>query len=1228
MQLLTDLKESLLSILKRQNLSCADKRQLYQYRITDQEFENLKKLLKTSLTNTNQYWNAAFVIYAAEWWRREYDGSSWKWENIFQSFDTTAKDLTTVQRNQIVKTGLQYWRRNLRIIDGRIRYLGTIACEGGLPLNQLNKNSGWLGNLFKQAIPKYIRLQTSGIEAIDIVKDYERIPKTYQNEQIYFILGDMIQTVVALKKQYQLNEQTNPIDYLNKHSPSWREQFPLPMNDDASNALLSGMVKTAAKTEETETIPFRCIRTLTDNYQLKTQFEFSNFIPLEELFSPDKIEKLPNRLDVELINNDKQILNIGCALKTTYKTKPALKMPRASYPVNNEQVIKSYQIRFKYLSDIFEPNNSLLCEEIDNDLPWVFIEQNEQWHMIGTASVRTKAKVVKILYPAESMNHDCDNEIIETKMVGNKKLLKATGIITLKDSENNIYIIKTAQEKTSETYYLQGTQLKFESNPKECYLSLPKLWSINHEIGTNKQIHEQLKARPFNSKTDWQVLTNEKQGCYEIRLQNQNCIQFRKRRVFLLPENFSIRLKPQPNSLQGTIYLENTGHAIITCQYKTEKTENGYQIECIADNAPPAFVSVIFDWQGMTKKLELKIPFPVNVGQIINPEGQIVPKEQPLFQNDLYGFRLRLFNENPDKKRHLQLEFSLQNNGRNNDKELYLRKNLKEKGSVIELAIIDFLEWIKELFSLSNKLDSYIKLIVYEQGRELQCIKISRYQFILERDETTGCIFLKNTDHANLAQEKIVDIKLKALRLSQPEQEHITLDSKLSEQTEIGAWYFYPEKRLAEPWLIYSTEDSSIFLRPILWNGCNEKSISKPNPLDITTLHSAVTLDNTELRKLVIQKILLQMCSDFEHSGWEYLNNLWQQCKHLPLSSFDVFVLLVNYPQVLVALVLKMDNDFITKLNKELPVFWELIPLKHWLAVFQRYKYYLQQAINNDEKMINELIESRINHIMILPNAVKIIARILKCSILNTPDQDLDLMINPIALNIVIGNINEAKKELDRRQANNQWLELLQSELIEYWNNIDELQQQLLNLENTPKHHLSIVLLPIILAVFCVKGKQKITNDTIDIFKLKQLKNFDEEWFNTAFHFALAYLSQQTDYKTKLQQDADTMNNNAEINELETCIQEIQQEIEKCETHVDGLKIDTQNIKNKNDDMELLQLENEELSGKLKTAYETIDTLKTSVKSYNEALYNLLEKVKELNTKLVAIRTDLGTKND
>mgnify|MGYP003713055517 CR=1 FL=1 len=74
-------------------LSKPDGRWLYAYRLTLQEYQSLKSIIHEAATVTpmsllarrNQRFAALFVLYAAEWWRREYDGGAWKWAPIFAS---------------------------------------------------------------------------------------------------------------------------------------------------------------------------------------------------------------------------------------------------------------------------------------------------------------------------------------------------------------------------------------------------------------------------------------------------------------------------------------------------------------------------------------------------------------------------------------------------------------------------------------------------------------------------------------------------------------------------------------------------------------------------------------------------------------------------------------------------------------------------------------------------------------------------------------------------------------------------------------------------------------------------------------------------------------------------------------------------------------------------------------------------------------------------------------
>ncbi|WP_411726865.1 STY4851/ECs_5259 family protein [Methyloglobulus sp.] len=1106
-------KDWLKQFLASRHIASPDGRPLYRYRLGDSEFEALKSALKTSalfgVANITEVtgWNDAFVIYAAEWWRRDYDGSSWSWGKVFSSFGADAKALTPTRRNLLVESGLRYWRREVRIINGSSRYLGSIAIEGGLPLNQLNKSSGWLGKVFKQVIPKYTRLQNTGIHADTLIGECDYIPKTYQNPEIRAILGDMVQAVVELKQQYRLHERSKPVSYLDQQAPSWRERFPLPIETEVGQKLLSDMIITAAKADDAAmNLPFLGIRCVRDDGSLQLQLEFAGFIALEKLNLP---ETIPSRLDVELVSSEGVIRSLGVALKTTYQQKSSLKMPRPPGAIKGDQAAHGYAIRFKHLSTLICEIPLTGGEELENEVPWIFAQQNDDWVLEGIASVSTRAKQVRILYPAYLVYLE-NNDIREMAPVANKKQLEASGIIQLTDHENSSFIIKTAQEHSANCYSLQGRTLEFASTPKEAYRGLPFLTCVNNETEKRTKIPAtKLVARAVNAKGDWQPLTQVQQGIYKIRLHDpQGNIQFRKK-CALLPEQFAVRFKPSVDSLDGTIYLDNTGHAKVSCEpsvkhsITAEAGGGGHRVELVADNAPPSHVRLTLCWPGMTDMLTLTVPFPARGGQIIDANGYKQSSKQPLFQDQLHGFRLRLFNEQPDRNRHLQIDFNLKDDTLDNTRDLYFRHEVEKKGAVIELAIIDYQDWIKTLLAISTNLDSYVSLAVYENGSELLRTEIFRYQFSLERNLSLGCVALNINDHACLPYDTLAQIQLMAMRLSQPEQEHDKLDAQSSGQTVTSCWFFYPEKRVASPWLIYPSAKSSVSLRPILWFVGYELGAESLAESDISTLHSAVSLSPTQLKNQAIKTILERMCTDFDHSGWAYLKHLWKQCTHLPLASFDVWSIAVTDTKLLAAMVLQMDESFTRKFSEELPIFWELIPLNDWLAVFKNYSDYLKQAMS-DETDVFTILETRIKRISQLCKSMEIVSRILERRLLNIPHPHL-------GFDLVKNQISQYLQELIRRQSYNNWPQDLKKELITHWRDMDKSQQLGINLKDISEHQHSVIILPMLLAAFCSNSNITETwaGNASVIFKLNRLKDFDEAWLNDVFFFAVAYFSQQ-----------------------------------------------------------------------------------------------------------------------
>jgi len=466
-------KNWLTEFLSSRNVSSTDGRQLYRYRMNDEEYESLRVGLKTTALFGIEHihktigWNAAFVIYASEWWRREYDGSSWSWDKLFTSFNANVKVLSINRRNFLVETGLRYWGRKVRVINGSSRYLGTIATEGGLPLNQITgKSNDWLGRVFRQVIPKYSRLLQTGVKVENLIGECDFIPRNYHSPEVFTILGDMVKTVIEFKQKYALQDCDDPVAVLDQKAPSWHESFPLPIGTEVGQRLLSDMVRIAAKaSDQKPTQPFRGIRKLGADGALQLHFELAGFVTLDEL---GLSEPVPSRMDVEIISGDGVERLIGVALKTTYQGKPTLKIPRYVGVERGEQAAYRYSIRLRHLSTLIYEKPISDCEELDNEAPWTFAQQNDEWILEGVASVSTRAKVVRILYPTQ-LKYQNDDSTLELQAHLETKLIETSGIINFSSAYGVNFVVKTGQDTPAERFYLDGKSLTFKSAPTLVY---------------------------------------------------------------------------------------------------------------------------------------------------------------------------------------------------------------------------------------------------------------------------------------------------------------------------------------------------------------------------------------------------------------------------------------------------------------------------------------------------------------------------------------------------------------------------------------------------------------------------------------------------------------------------------------------------------------------------------------------------------------------------------------
>ena len=359
---------------------------------------------------------------------------------------------------------------------------------------------------------------------------------------------------------------------------------------------------------------------------------------------------------------------------------------------------------------------------------------------------------------------------------------------------------------------------------------------------------------------------------------------------------------------------------------------------------------------------------------------------------------------------------------------------------------------------------------------------------------------LVTLDSARLPLEELQHIDLRAMRLDRPEQTPIPVAPVTSEGVPTGDWQLDVRKTGSSPWLVYSSADSPIVTRPLLWQ--RDGAIAEA-PL-ATSLHAAVAIADRETRTEAIQTQFDCMCEDDSHSGWEYLQQLWSNYRHVPISTFDVWSQVTGHPRLLAACVLRLETDNVDALTTELPVMWETIPLTVWAEHLDRYAERLRE-IEVDTSDVNEVLVKRIESIESLSLAMRCFGQLLKVRLFpnSPPPTELAALDDTKRMRQMV---NRYRQQLVQRHADSRWPTLLQSETARAFAALDPALGSTLPAD--PSYRSSVLQLPFVLAAGALDELGEAPR-AHQVFKLRLLKQFDEDWFAGVFNVVMAYWLQQ-----------------------------------------------------------------------------------------------------------------------
>ncbi len=211
--------------LGSRGLDKPDSSPIYAYRCNDSEFGELGALIrsKTRLPIIADRLSpsdcALFCLYSAEWWRRNHESGPWKWEGILESVGWSGTPIGKLY--PIVREGLHFWNRDLLKTPDHNLFLVTLACEGGLPLRLLRKETAHLRIFFRDSLEEFHYFHRSGETSATIVARVgDRLPRSLRQPVVYQLAGSLVQRIWEL--QQTIGESKTPVEDLDRLEPEWR----------------------------------------------------------------------------------------------------------------------------------------------------------------------------------------------------------------------------------------------------------------------------------------------------------------------------------------------------------------------------------------------------------------------------------------------------------------------------------------------------------------------------------------------------------------------------------------------------------------------------------------------------------------------------------------------------------------------------------------------------------------------------------------------------------------------------------------------------------------------------------------------------------------------------------------------------------------------------------------------------------------------------------------------